>query len=111
LTTLRSYEQWQQWVNNGHQPNYWKYPHNYSSTLQPSPNPSAQPPVFSSSSDSLLNANQHKEGLDTIGMVAIDSKGRVVAGTSTNGKIYKIPGRVGDSPIAGAGAYADAKGK
>jgi len=44
---------------------------------------------------------------DTIGILAIDSQRRVAAGTSTNGAKYKIPGRVGDSPIAGAGAYAD----
>merc|ERR1712008_401216 len=40
-------------------------------------------------------------------MVAIDSKGHMVAGTSTNGLKHKIPGRVGDSPIPGAGAYVD----
>jgi len=36
---------------------------------------------------------------DTIGMIVIDSKGDIAAGTSTNGLTYKIPGRVGDSPI------------
>ena len=35
--------------------------------------------------------------------------GSVSAGTSTNGKVFKIAGRVGDSPIAGAGAYADSE--
>ena len=44
---------------------------------------------------------------DTIGMVAIDEFHNIAAGTSTNGLTYKIPGRVGDSPIPGAGAYAD----
>eukprot|EP01065_Artemidia_motanka_P033358 TRINITY_DN40353_c0_g1_i1.p1 TRINITY_DN40353_c0_g1~~TRINITY_DN40353_c0_g1_i1.p1 ORF type:complete len:367 (+),score=115.97 TRINITY_DN40353_c0_g1_i1:63-1103(+) len=44
---------------------------------------------------------------DTIGMVAVDSEGRVRCGTSTNGLRHKIAGRVGDSPIAGAGAYCD----
>ncbi|PIO63854.1 n(4)-(Beta-N-acetylglucosaminyl)-L-asparaginase domain protein [Teladorsagia circumcincta] len=43
-------------------------------------------------------------------MVVVDSTGNVSAGTSTNGARYKltfqIPGRVGDSPIPGAGAYA-----
>ena len=38
---------------------------------------------------------------DTIGMVAIDFEGRIAAGASTNGKTFKIPGRVGDSPITG----------
>lgn len=40
-------------------------------------------------------------------MLAIDSQGHTAAGTSTNGANHKIPGRIGDSPIAGAGAYAD----
>jgi N4-(beta-N-acetylglucosaminyl)-L-asparaginase len=44
---------------------------------------------------------------DTIGMVAIDKKGDVCAGTSTSGLAFKIKGRVGDVPIPGAGAYVD----
>ena len=40
-------------------------------------------------------------------MVAIDSKGSMACGTSTNGARYKIPGRVGDSPVVGAGAYCE----
>ncbi len=44
---------------------------------------------------------------DTIGMVAIDQFGRMASGTSTNGLTYKVPGRVGDSPIAGAGSWVD----
>uniref|UniRef100_A0A8C6TQH9 N(4)-(Beta-N-acetylglucosaminyl)-L-asparaginase n=1 Tax=Neogobius melanostomus TaxID=47308 RepID=A0A8C6TQH9_9GOBI len=40
-------------------------------------------------------------------MIAIDQAGHLAAGTSTNGLTHKVPGRVGDSPIAGAGAYAD----
>ncbi|KAJ7409708.1 N(4)-(beta-N-acetylglucosaminyl)-L-asparaginase- like protein [Willisornis vidua] len=41
------------------------------------------------------------------GMVVIGASGTVASGTSTNGAVHKIPGRVGDSPIAGAGSYAD----
>jgi len=44
---------------------------------------------------------------DTIGMVAVDAKGNVCAGTSTSGLAFKIKGRVGDVPIPGAGAYVD----
>ncbi|KAG5270521.1 hypothetical protein AALO_G00193600 [Alosa alosa] len=44
---------------------------------------------------------------DTIGMVVIGRNRSVAAGTSTNGARHKVPGRVGDSPIAGAGSYAD----
>lgn len=44
---------------------------------------------------------------DTVGAVAMDCEGNFAAGTSTGGTPRKLPGRVGDSPIFGAGAYAD----
>jgi len=44
---------------------------------------------------------------DTIGMVATDGRGHVVAGCSTSGLPWKIPGRVADSPLVGCGYYAD----
>jgi len=44
---------------------------------------------------------------DTVGMVAIDGNGHVVAGCSTSGLAWKIPGRVADSPLVGCGYYAD----
>jgi len=44
---------------------------------------------------------------DTIGMVATDGQGHVVAGCSTSGLGWKLPGRVGDSPLVGCGLYAD----
>lgn len=43
----------------------------------------------------------------TVGAVALDAAGHIVAGTSTGGSLYKRPGRVGDSPLAGSGYYAD----
>jgi beta-aspartyl-peptidase (threonine type) len=44
---------------------------------------------------------------DTVGAVAIDAAGDVAAATSTGGTRQKMPGRVGDSPLVGSGAYAD----
>ncbi|XP_004364899.2 aspartylglucosaminidase [Capsaspora owczarzaki ATCC 30864] len=44
---------------------------------------------------------------DTVGMIVIDANGNVAGGTSTNGASHKVPGRVGDSPITGSGAYVD----
>lgn len=44
---------------------------------------------------------------DTIGMVGTDGKGHVVSGCSTSGLEWKLPGRVGDSPLVGCGVYAD----
>ena len=43
----------------------------------------------------------------TVGAVAIDASGNLAAGTSTGGMTNKMHGRVGDSPIIGAGTYAD----
>jgi L-asparaginase / beta-aspartyl-peptidase len=43
----------------------------------------------------------------TVGAVALDAAGNLAAGTSTGGMTNKMAGRVGDSPIIGAGTYAD----
>ncbi len=43
----------------------------------------------------------------TVGAVALDKDGNVAAGTSTGGMQDKMPGRVGDAPVIGAGTYAD----
>lgn len=44
---------------------------------------------------------------NTVGAVACDAAGRCAAATSTGGTIGKLPGRLGDSPVIGAGTYAD----
>src|SRR5487761_673391 len=49
----------------------------------------------------------HKHG--TVGAVARDAQGGIVAATSTGGTCCKFPGRVGDSPLIGCGCYADAE--
>lgn len=43
----------------------------------------------------------------TVGAVALDQAGNVAAGTSTGGTEWKMPGRVGDTPLIGAGTYAN----
>jgi beta-aspartyl-peptidase (threonine type) len=43
----------------------------------------------------------------TVGAVVLDSSGRLAAATSTGGVTLKLPGRIGDSPILGAGNYAN----
>ncbi|MEM3670449.1 MAG: isoaspartyl peptidase/L-asparaginase [Thermoprotei archaeon] len=48
-------------------------------------------------------------GHDTVGAVALDSNGKLAAATSTGGYWLKLSGRVGDTPLAGAGFYADTK--
>jgi len=49
----------------------------------------------------------HEQG--TVGAVAIDKAGNLVAATSTGGTCCKLPGRVGDSPLIGCGCYADSE--
>jgi len=49
----------------------------------------------------------HESG--TVGAVALDTHGHLIAGTSTGGTCCKFPGRVGDSPLIGCGCYADAE--
>ena len=51
--------------------------------------------------------NRFPDGHDTVGAVALDSSGLLVAATSTGGLDNCVPGRVGDSPLIGCGLYAD----
>jgi beta-aspartyl-peptidase (threonine type) len=51
--------------------------------------------------------NPDATSLGTVGTVALDSAGRLAAATSTGGTQDKAAGRVGDTPIIGAGTYAD----
>lgn len=59
-----------------------------------------------------LRTNQYTpkvniENHDTIGMVAMDASGRLAGSCTTSGLAYKLHGRVGDSPIIGAGLFVD----
>ena len=51
----------------------------------------------------VINIENH----DTIGMLAIDARGDIAGACTTSGMAYKMAGRVGDSPIIGAGLYVD----
>lgn len=48
-----------------------------------------------------------KDNHDTIGLIAMDAKGNIAGGCSTSGMAYKMRGRVGDSPVIGAGLFVD----
>ena len=50
-----------------------------------------------------LTDDQH----GTVNIMAMDAEGNICSGVSTSGTAYKMPGRVGDSPIIGAGNYCD----
>lgn len=101
LTTNNSVNIFSQWLKGNCQPNYRK-------NVFPDPSKSCGPykpraTVRQNTGAQLVNTRSH----DTIGMIVLDQHGHLAAGTSTNGLTHKIPGRVGDSPIVGAGAYAD----
>jgi N4-(beta-N-acetylglucosaminyl)-L-asparaginase len=51
----------------------------------------------------VINVENH----DTIGIIALDAHGNLSGGCTTSGMAYKMHGRVGDSPIIGAGLYVD----
>lgn len=51
----------------------------------------------------IINIENH----DTIGLLALDGEGRLAGGCTTSGLAYKMHGRVGDSPVIGAGLFVD----
>nr|XP_004657171.2 N(4)-(beta-N-acetylglucosaminyl)-L-asparaginase [Jaculus jaculus] len=102
LSTNSSQTLHSDWLARNCQPNYWRNvipdPSKYCGPYKP-------PGILKQDDPVCIETNVH--GHDTIGMVVIHKTGRIAAGTSTNGLKFKIPGRVGDSPVPGAGAYAD----
>lgn len=58
-----------------------------------------------------VTERQHRnfvnQGSDTVGAVAVDEAGHTAVAVSTGGVAFKLPGRLGDSPLPGAGFYAD----
>jgi N4-(beta-N-acetylglucosaminyl)-L-asparaginase len=59
--------------------------------------------VASTAAASALTPDDH----DTIGLCALDANGDLAVGCTTSGMAWKVPGRVGDSPIIGSGLYVD----
>jgi len=104
LQTPASLKQWETWKANNCQPNYRENVTNIDTCGPYHPVTTKEGPVYSSRRYE-INTKNH----DTIAMIAIDSTSNMAVGTSTNGANHKIPGRVGDSPIIGAGAYVDNK--
>ncbi|WP_199118857.1 N(4)-(beta-N-acetylglucosaminyl)-L-asparaginase [Pedobacter sp. ASV28] len=61
--------------------------------------------LYDQAAPEMLPGNQYNH--DTIGMLALDSSGNMAGACTTSGMAYKLHGRVGDSPIIGAGLYVD----
>ncbi|XP_062619147.1 N(4)-(Beta-N-acetylglucosaminyl)-L-asparaginase-like [Saccostrea cucullata] len=114
LTGNRSLNIWKDWKSHNCQPNFRE-------NVTPDPKHNCGPyqpktqSIMEDLQEPLLTGNYIEshpdpeydvDNHDTIGMIVIDQSGSVSAGTSTNGLTHKVPGRVGDSPIMGAGSYA-----
>jgi len=67
------------------------------------PKDAKQPVKYESPSD--INVDEHNH--DTVTVLALDKKGNLGGVCTTSGLAHKLPGRVGDSPIIGAGLYVD----
>ena len=70
------------------------------------PRPADVPPAVRPPGESIATPNIFLHRFGTVGAVARDSEGHLAAATSTGGMQGKLPGRVGDSPLIGAGTYA-----
>jgi len=70
------------------------------------PRPAGAPPPGPVVPVAQLEESSDTHLYGTTGAVALDRAGNIAAGTSTGGMQAKMPGRVGDSPIIGAGTYA-----
>ncbi|HUE02508.1 MAG TPA: isoaspartyl peptidase/L-asparaginase [Bryobacteraceae bacterium] len=70
------------------------------------PRPAGAPPPAATVPVAFYDEPGDSRSHGTTGVVALDRQGKIAAGTSTGGVQAKMPGRVGDSPIIGAGTYA-----
>jgi beta-aspartyl-peptidase (threonine type) len=70
------------------------------------PRPAGVPPPGAIVPVAFYDESPDSRSHGTTGVVALDREGNIAAGTSTGGLQGKMPGRVGDSPIIGAGTYA-----
>ncbi len=73
---------------------------------QPDPGGWAPPVFLPGEAEGVITHVRQRMG-DTVGAVAMDAAGHLAVATSTGGTPDKWPGRVGDSPLVGCGAYAD----
>lgn len=91
LLTPKALESWMQWKNDPKRKRFRRG------------EPSERPVVRPDPGQQRPGGDDH----DTITLVALDAKGNLVAGGSTSGLAWKVPGRVGDVPLLGCGIYVD----
>jgi N4-(beta-N-acetylglucosaminyl)-L-asparaginase len=100
LHSIESMKKWIQWKENNCQPNF-------RINVSPDSSKNCGPYQPLEKAFQANRYNSDSQSHDTIGMIAINSAGNIAVGTSSNGATHKVPGRVGDAPIIGSGAYVD----
>jgi N4-(beta-N-acetylglucosaminyl)-L-asparaginase len=99
-TTNTSRDIFESWVQNNCQPNFYRNLEGSDSRCGPyTPSPAA------THVGRVRRTWANRENHDTIGIVTRSKDGQMACGTSTNGANHKVAGRLGDSPIIGAGCY------
>lgn len=88
LLTSKSEQAWKEWLKTSH----YKPEMNIENRLQNKQN---------------VSLPGGPDNHDTIGMIAMDKNGNLSGACTTSGMAFKLPGRVGDSPVIGAGLYVD----
>lgn len=111
LLTDKSREAWLKWKSRLNPNDSWlDIPDDTASARRPRVNPTPQrdrSSPFGSDSHVFLDERGVPFTYGTINMNAVDARGDIGSVTTTSGIAWKIPGRVGDSPIIGAGQYCD----
>ena len=111
LVTETQYQRWQQGYRLGDDVNVGPLA-SYTPTEETHPHGNGHSngsagAVHAGAADDAAPIHSDAEKHGTVGAVAVDAQGNVAAGASTGGIAAKHPGRIGDTPIAGAGYYAE----
>jgi N4-(beta-N-acetylglucosaminyl)-L-asparaginase len=112
LLTPKSRAEWIKWKTRLNAGDSWLEPsetHQRSAPVVPAPAASPRRPSNESLGGKDLEYDEYgiAHTWGTINMNAVDAKGDMSSVTTTSGISWKVPGRVGDSPIIGAGQYCD----
>ena len=109
LLTERSRQDWLRWRSRLNAADAWLDPEQMpsrDSTAAPA-GAAARPPASEAGKELEYDEHGVPHTWGTINMCAVDARGDIGSVTTTSGLSWKIPGRVGDSPIIGAGQYCD----
>jgi N4-(beta-N-acetylglucosaminyl)-L-asparaginase len=106
LLTEKSRAEWLKWKTRLNASDAWlEHPDSAPRPAQPAPTPPRRNPQ--GGKDLVYDEHGVAHTWGTINMNAVDAHGDLSSVTTTSGISWKVPGRVGDSPIIGAGQYCD----